>query len=518
MRAHPIDQQTDHRPPVSSPAATESVIAMTTVNTTDTDAVPAHNGAHTAAGDAHTTPVRAHDDAHTPADDAHTEGGRATDDAHGQAGDAHGDAHTETGSAPDDATGDAYAPERPDADARMGASAAEGETNHADAHTETGDASGDASGGEMTRTRRARTRRDDAHMRAALADRKSRAEQIRFACEHLGTPTVADVQALLAGFGDVPTRQYTSRIVNEWRRANGLDSTGELPALTPDVLAGLDAPQEAAEMAPTQPQEASVPADPVSLPDAAVDAATADLAARVASARGRLPLQSDPALFEALSEEELRKERELAEWIRETDRQIRRSEQETKLAIAKRDQKTANVLATDASKDARWHRRALAARERLTSEAARTAQLYRRAEWSSRALIAVVVLGMVWSGVNVQHNLVPSGDMSDPLYWLSYGIEAMISVPIIVIMVAATTAARWGRKVQRAGVAAVELALLALTIGLNAGPHVRSDLATAAEYAIAPVMVGVVIWVHSWVSQHYASLIEGADDQKESTR
>ncbi|RJO72036.1 hypothetical protein D5S18_22905 [Nocardia panacis] len=122
-----------------------------------------------------------------------------------------------------------------------------------------------------------------------------------------------------------------------------------------------------------------------------------------------------------------------------------------------------------------------------------------------------MVLGMIWAGVNVQHNLVPSGNLADPLYWLSYGIEAMISIPIITIMVAATTAARWGRELDRGKVVLFEAALLGTTIALNAGPHLAAgELGRAAEYAIAPTMVGVVIWLHAWVSARYALLIDGA--------
>ncbi|MFG1794476.1 hypothetical protein [Nocardia sp. NPDC049149] len=237
----------------------------------------------------------------------------------------------------------------------------------------------------------------------------------------------------------------------------------------------------------------------------------AALAQRVETARGKLPLQHDSALFEVMSEGEIAAERELAEWVRAQRRKQRRRAVEEELAAEKRDrQSAANIRRADEA-DARWHRRALAARRRVSSEDARLAQLYKRAEWSSRALIAVVVLGMVWAGVNVQHNLVPSGDMSDPLYWLSYGIEAMISIPIITIMVAATTAARWGRELARGKVIFFETALLGTTIALNAGPHLTSGAyGRAAEYAIAPVMVGVVIWLHAWVSARYALLIDGA--------
>ncbi|WP_338771940.1 hypothetical protein V7968_11665 [Nocardia vulneris] len=237
----------------------------------------------------------------------------------------------------------------------------------------------------------------------------------------------------------------------------------------------------------------------------------AALAQRVETARGKLPLQHDAALFDVLSEDEIVAERELAEWVRAQRRKQRKRAVEAELAAEKRDRRTAARIRRSDEDDARWHRRALAARRRVSSQDARLAQLYRRAEWSSRALIAVVVLGMVWAGVNVQHNLVPSGDMSDPLYWLSYGIEAMISIPIITIMVAATTAARWGRELARGKVVFFETALLGTTIALNAGPHLASgSYGQAAEYAIAPVMVGVVIWLHAWVSARYALLIDGA--------
>ncbi|MBF6337251.1 hypothetical protein IU450_15305 [Nocardia abscessus] len=237
----------------------------------------------------------------------------------------------------------------------------------------------------------------------------------------------------------------------------------------------------------------------------------AALAQQVETARGKLPLQLDPALLQVLSEREIAAERELAEWIRAQRRKQRRREVEAELAAEQRDRKSAAALRRSDDADARWHRRALAARRRVSSADARLAQLYRRAEWSSRALIAVVVLGMVWAGVNVQHNLVPSGDMSDPLYWLSYGIEAMISIPIITIMVAATTAARWGRELARGKVIFFEAALLGTTVALNTGPHLAAgDLGRTVEYAIAPVMVGVVIWLHAWVSARYAVLIDGA--------
>ncbi|MGW5572395.1 hypothetical protein ACWEVD_14405 [Nocardia thailandica] len=235
------------------------------------------------------------------------------------------------------------------------------------------------------------------------------------------------------------------------------------------------------------------------------------LAQQVEAARGKISLQHDSALYTALSDAEIAAERDLAEWIRAQRRKQRKQAVSDELAADRRDRLVGAALRRADEADARWHRKALAARRRVSSADARVAQLYRRSEWSSRALIGVVVLGMVWAGVNVQHNLVPSGDMRDPLYWLSFGIEAMISIPIIVIMITATTAARWGRELDRGKVFFFEAALLGTTVALNTGPHLASgDLGRAAEFAIAPVMVGVVIWLHAWVSARYALLIDAA--------
>lgn len=336
----------------------------------------------------------------------------------------------------------------------------------------------------------------------------TKADQIRHVFRVLHSPTSAQVRDWLAAHSpDEFDPDYVRKIVRAERRRRGMTDTQDLPALTEEALAELDAADMEARPEPPAPSPPEPP-----LPAESTPAVVADLAARVREAQARLPLQADPSLLTALSDEEIQKERELAEWERQTDRDIRRAAKAAELARAKRDQATAEHIAKSENNDARWHQRALSARRRLTSPDARLAQLHRNASWSARALIGVVLLGMVWSGVNVQHNLVPSGDMSDPLYWLSYGIEAMISVPLIVIMVAATTAARWGRELPRRAVVPVELTLLAITVGLNAGPHIigTPEPSRALEYAIAPVMVGVVIWLHAWVSQHYAKLL-GSD-------
>jgi len=246
------------------------------------------------------------------------------------------------------------------------------------------------------------------------------------------------------------------------------------------------------------------------------------MAARVAVARGRMPLQAEGALMDALSDEELVEERKLVEWERGQRRDQRRKAVKAELAQEERDRANAATIAKQdaadgrwhrrsVAEDERWHRRAMTARKRVTSPHARLAKLHRNAALSARALVTVVILGMAWSGVNVQRNLVPDGDITNPLWWLSYGVEAMISVPIVVIMIQATTSADWGQPLDRRRVVLFEVGLLMMSIGLNVGPHiVAGRWSKAAEFAVAPLMVGVVIWLHAWVSGRYAHLIATA--------
>ncbi len=365
------------------------------------------------------------------------------------------------------------------------------------------------------------TTEDDSPMLHDTAlDGLSKAAQVRYVFDTLGTPTGAQVEDWLTAHGVTIDPAYVRKVVRIERKRRGLTDTSDLPALTAEVLAELDRADGRADdgrdrdidsridPAPTAPDPADIEPAGQLPANSMVDPAASELAAKVTAMRARLPLQADEALLTALSDDEIEAERELAEWERATDRKIRRAAKAAQLANTEREQATAEAIAKSESADARWLQRAVSARRRLMSPDAKLAQLHRRSEMSSRALVAVVVLGMVWSGINVQKNLVPSGDMTDPLYWISFGIEAMISVPLIVIMVAATTAARWGRELSRSKVIPVELALLTITVSLNAGPHIGSgDFRETAEYAIAPVMVGVVIWLHAWVSSHYATLI-----------
>ncbi|WP_084436056.1 hypothetical protein [Aldersonia kunmingensis] len=238
----------------------------------------------------------------------------------------------------------------------------------------------------------------------------------------------------------------------------------------------------------------------------------AQLARRVDDARGRMVYQSDPALTEVLSENELQAERDLAERIRVEDRAQRWKHVQATAAAADRARGTAEEIERADMRDLLIARKAIAAQRRESSPHAKLASLYQNRTWSLRALAGVVVAGMLWSAVNVQHNIAPGG-ASDPLFWFSYLLEAMISVCLIIIMIGTNKVAEWGVLDSRWQVATAEAALLSLTIGLNVYPYVRTgDWYDAMVHAVAPVMIGVALLIHNAASQRYGLAIYRATD------
>ncbi|MGA4790308.1 hypothetical protein [Nocardia sp. AB354] len=237
------------------------------------------------------------------------------------------------------------------------------------------------------------------------------------------------------------------------------------------------------------------------------------LARRVEKARGRLAYQFDPALTEALSENELQAERELAEKIREQEREQRWKNVQAAASTSDRARQTSEAIAKADMRDLLMARKAIAAQRRESSPHAKVASLYRHRAWSMRALAGVVIAGMLWSAVNVQHNIAPGGP-TDPLYWFSYLLEGMISVCLVIIMIGTNKVAEWGILESRRQVALAELALLALTVGLNTYPYLRGgDWYNVGVHAVAPVMIGVALLVHDAASQRYGQAITQATDQ-----
>ncbi|MET8875450.1 hypothetical protein [Nocardia sp. NPDC004604] len=237
------------------------------------------------------------------------------------------------------------------------------------------------------------------------------------------------------------------------------------------------------------------------------------LARRVERARGRLAYQFDPALTEALSEDELVAERELAEKIRGEDRAQRWKQVQAAASAADRARHTTEAIEKADIRDLLVARKAIAAQRRESSPHAKLASLYRHRGWSLRALAGVVAAGMLWSAVNVQHNIAPGGP-GDPLYWFSYLIEAMISVCLIIIMIGTNKVAEWGVIDNRRQVAAAEIALLTLTVTLNTYPYLRDgEWYETGVHAVAPVMIGVALLIHDAASARYGLAIYRATEQ-----
>lgn len=236
-----------------------------------------------------------------------------------------------------------------------------------------------------------------------------------------------------------------------------------------------------------------------------------DLAERVAQARAQVAHQDDPALTAAYSPAELDAERDLAESIRRLDRERRRAEAVTAAAAAARVRKTGHAIAAIELRDELAAAAALAAHRRAASPTAQLADLHRYRVWAGRALGGVVAAGMGWSAVNVQQNIAGGVGMSDPLFWFSYLIEAMISVCLIVVMAGAPRLAGHGITVSRRTLTAAELALLTLTVVLNTYPHLSAGhWYDAAVHAVAPAMIAIALAIHHAMSTRVAAALATA--------
>lgn len=239
---------------------------------------------------------------------------------------------------------------------------------------------------------------------------------------------------------------------------------------------------------------------------------TGGLAQARVKAEARIVHQSAPALMQAYSDAELAAERDLVERIRESRRDQRWKTAKADAAERERDRKTTETLRKQDARDVVDARKALAAQRRQTSPHAQLASLYRHRSWSLRALAAVVVSGMAWSAVNVQHNIAPGGP-GNPLYWFSFLIEGMISTVLVVIMISTNKVAEWGVSDDKRMVAGAELALLALTLGLNTYPFIQAhNRYGTATHAVAPVMIGISLVVHHAASTRYGKAIMRAAD------
>lgn len=466
-------------------------------------------------------------------------------------------------------------------------------------------------------------------LRAGLAELEPhRGKQIRFVADQLGISETKTVGTVLERYGIITERSYRHRVLRAYRAEHGIPDTSQLPRMTDELLAELEAMNnngntttataeatatpEATPEVVAGPQatghtgEVATDGEPQAAPgntpqsagnsvasasntvapagnDVASDgnsvasggntvssggndvasgsngvvpgvatlgatadqatghsgevalvaddeevvaelvAETDDVATDADAAAAALARQENPVFLAVWSEEEKRAERELAEKIRASERDQRWKTAQAQAAAADaerrqdeaetaRDRKTTAAIRRQDARDAVAARKALAAQRRATSPHAQLASLYRHRTVSLTVLGGVVAAGMLWSAVNVQHNIAPGG-ATDPLYWFSYLIEAMISSILVIIMIGTNKVAEWGITDNKRMVAAAEAALLALTLGLNTFPSIRaSHWYDTFTHAVAPVMIGVALLVHHAASTRYGKAIALAVD------
>ncbi|MGW4774229.1 hypothetical protein ACWEO2_40075 [Nocardia sp. NPDC004278] len=249
---------------------------------------------------------------------------------------------------------------------------------------------------------------------------------------------------------------------------------------------------------------------PKSPPIADKDLISGELSERVQTARGRLAFQHDPALLDALSERELAANRELAERIRDYERREDLARVETAATAAERMRNTAGRLADQEADDLVTARQAIVEQRRQHSPHARLAWLHRRRSKVLRGLTMLMAFAMVFSAVTVQQNIAPTGGIGNPMWWLSYGLEGLISGMLIAIAISASDTAEWlTDERDEWKVRTAEVALLLVTIGLNTYPYIGDgNVYGVAVHMIAPVMIGFALVIHDAASKRYSRAIE----------
>ncbi|MEV0773825.1 hypothetical protein [Nocardia salmonicida] len=234
---------------------------------------------------------------------------------------------------------------------------------------------------------------------------------------------------------------------------------------------------------------------------------------RVQTARERLAHQYDPALLEALSERELAQDRELAELVREHQRAEQRARIRAAADAAERVRETAKSLADREATDLLRAAQAVGEQRHSSSPHAKVARLHKRKPRVLALLVGVVAFSMLFSAVTVQQNIAPGVDVANPMFWLSYGLEALISAVLVALMLSTSDTSEWDvideSKLRQ--VYLVEAALLLASIGLNTFPYIRAgDVSGFGIHAIAPVMIGVALITHRLVAERYGRAIEAA--------
>ncbi|WP_410597816.1 hypothetical protein [Amycolatopsis sp. lyj-23] len=257
------------------------------------------------------------------------------------------------------------------------------------------------------------------------------------------------------------------------------------------------------------------------------------LSERVAAAEERVRvIERSNALFEAPSDDEIdariaagRRLRALAldQEVREGEAEIEARELEASRlrALARKDAAEQDRRRAEEAEIRRWKLRAGDKAEQLTSKSAQLAETAKLLVTGKRAIIAGIVLLLIWSGVNVQQQLVPGNDVGDPLFWISYALDVTLGGTLVLLMLTSATTARagmnhrnelvkgwkWSRYLQ-------EAAILGASLALNTATHLRNgEHLLAAKSAIPPIMVGMLVWAYNHITNQLSeTLLKLTDD------
>ncbi|MFE4460213.1 hypothetical protein ACFROC_22900 [Nocardia tengchongensis] len=255
-------------------------------------------------------------------------------------------------------------------------------------------------------------------------------------------------------------------------------------------------------------------------PDAAAhmpDAVT-ELAREIEQANARLAAQRSAeaeALVTALDEREIAAERTLAVTLRHLDRRRRAKDGEAAAAAADAAREVDVQIKAADHRDILAARKALARQRRASSPHAKLARLDAKRTWTLQGLGGVVAVGMIWSAINVQNNVVhaPAVPLTpgQAMYWSAFVIEAMVSVCLVGLMVGVPALAEWGVKLDKKTVLVAEGALLLLMLGLNTWPYLSPwVLHDVVVHSIAPVMIAVAMQIYHALSGGYALALQRA--------
>lgn len=246
------------------------------------------------------------------------------------------------------------------------------------------------------------------------------------------------------------------------------------------------------------------------------------LEADLAEAERLVAIQMHPLLMERMTSRERAMAQRSARKVRTA---LRKENEAAQLAEVRRRVEARRLeteLANQDAADQRWNRRAESARQRLTSPASRLADLFRARQRQIRALMAVALVGMLWGAANVHDILVSRFRITspfDPGYLLAYGVEPLVTVPLIVLMAHQAKLAEWGRQSgwrdQRL-LRLVEGVLLLAALAMNAAPHFTEG-ASALIFVVPPSMIAVSMFVVPVVAAKLgAILVDARDDADEA--